>query len=696
MARIGTPLIRSKAAAGTGGTPGGTNTQVQFNDAGAFGGATNLLWKSGTLVLGNANLTDNVSSELVVKSAGIQTNGAIYPAVGSSWDLGQNGGFYWNAAYISDGGINLKGGTTTGFLGIDNDKFYMLHDTGKLAFGVNGGTQATWDVAGLTVNRTFTYPDVSGTLVTNNGTQTLTNKTVNNPVIGTPAITGGTATSTVLNSNTVGTPAITGGTALSIVLGGTPTLSSLLNANSNKITNVTDPTSAQDASTKAYVDTVAQGLDAKPSAIVATTAGLPTYTYSNGASGLGATITAVATGVVAVDGRNLALNDVVLVKNETVANAPYNGLYTVTVAGAVGVALVLTRHTSMDTTTEYTGAFIFVETGTVNAAAGFVCTNSVDPTVGTTDISFTQFSGAGEITAGDGLTKTGNTLNVGAGTAISITADAVNVDTGTVPLKSDTLAVFAPTTSAQLGSVISDETGSGKVVFANSPTLGTPTITTYISTGTVVMATGGGTLATLAGTETLTNKTINNSTVGTPAVTGGTANAITLGTPIIASFASGTHSHQDAAGGGAIIVTSMGTLLPSVAGTITGNAWGTIGNGTNLFTTLSAPGTNYNVLVSVVIPALSAPTPASNGIFSISNNGTIVTGAGTNEGLNYIRPNSGGTAPGFTNASYQFLFSGIGTAIGTYTAVARSTAGSLTFPASGLAIPIITAVGYPK
>jgi hypothetical protein len=178
---------------------------------------------------------------------------------------------------------------------------------------------------------------------------------------------------------------------------------------------------ASQKATKSYVDAVAQGLSPKPSAILATTTGLPTYVYANGSSGVGATITAVSTGVVAVDGSNLALGNVLLVKNETAGNAPYNGLYVVTVAGSIGVALVLTRHTSMDATGEYAGAYVFVETGTVNAGAGFVCTNSAAVTPGTTAISFTQFSGAGEITAGNGISKTGNTLAIDTGVTVDKT-----------------------------------------------------------------------------------------------------------------------------------------------------------------------------------------------------------------------------------------------------------------------------------
>ena len=241
---------------------------------------------------------------------------------------------------------------------------------------------------------------------------------------------------------------------------------------------------ATQKATKTYVDAVAQGLSPKPSAIVATTTALATYTYANGSSGVGATITAVATGVVAIDGHNLALSDIVLVKDETAGNAPYNGLYNVTVAGAVGVALVLTRHTSMDTTSEFSGGYVFVESGTVNTAAGFVCTNTGSITVGTTAVSFTQFSGAGEITAGDALTKTANTLDVAVdGSTIEVSSDALRVkDSGITYAKiqnvSATDKVLGRSTA---GAGVVEEiatTGSGNVVRATSPTLVTPALGT--------------------------------------------------------------------------------------------------------------------------------------------------------------------------------------------------------------------------
>ncbi len=169
---------------------------------------------------------------------------------------------------------------------------------------------------------------------------------------------------------------------------------------------VTVPTTVNstDAAQKAYVDGVAQGLSVKPSVQEATAAALPTNTYLSGV------ITVTATGTLTVDGILTALGDRVLVKNE--ATGANNGIYTVTTAGATGVQAVLTRATDMATGTQVPGAFAFVEQGTVNVGSGWVVAGEGPYTIGVTAIVWTQFSGAGEVTAGTGLTKTGNTLAV--------------------------------------------------------------------------------------------------------------------------------------------------------------------------------------------------------------------------------------------------------------------------------------------
>jgi hypothetical protein len=106
----------------------------------------------------------------------------------------------------------------------------------------------------------------------------------------------------------------------------------------------------------------------------------------------------------------VALLDRVLVKNE--AAAANNGIYVVTTLGTVSVAYILTRAADMNQAAEVPGAFAFTEQGTVNGGAGFTVAGTGPYVIGTTAINWTQFSGAGEIAAGTGLTKSGNTLSL--------------------------------------------------------------------------------------------------------------------------------------------------------------------------------------------------------------------------------------------------------------------------------------------
>jgi len=192
----------------------------------------------------------------------------------------------------------------------------------------------------------------------------------------------------------------------------------------NRVTNIGTPSQATDATTKAYVDSVKQALDIKDSVRVATTAAL-TATYNNGTGGVGATLTADANGAVSIDSVSLSSGDRVLVKNQS--DASENGIYSVTTVGDVSNPFVLTRTIDADSSSEVTGGmFTFVEEGT-NADAGFVLSNITgSATIGTDNLTMTQFSGAGSVTAGDGLAKSGNTLSV-------------NVDDTTIEINSDSL-----------------------------------------------------------------------------------------------------------------------------------------------------------------------------------------------------------------------------------------------------------------
>ena len=173
---------------------------------------------------------------------------------------------------------------------------------------------------------------------------------------------------------------------------------------------------------KTYVDQVANGLDVKASVRVATTANL-VATYNNG----NGTLTANSNGAIAIDGVSLSLNDRVLVKDQTTQTQ--NGFYKVTTVGSGSAAFVLTRTPDANEASEITGgAFTFVEEGTANADNGYVATHNGVPTLGSTNITFDQFSGAGQISAGAALTKNGNTIDVAVDdSSIQVSGDAIQV-----------------------------------------------------------------------------------------------------------------------------------------------------------------------------------------------------------------------------------------------------------------------------
>ena len=236
-----------------------------------------------------------------------------------------------------------------------------------------------------------------------------------------------------------------------------PNGSGVVDVNNSRVSNVTDPTQAQDAATKAYVDAVKQALDIKESVRVATTANITIATALN----VGDTI----------DGVTLADGDRVLVKNQTTGSQ--NGIY---VAGSSPV-----RAADANSSSEVTsGLFVFVEEGTANGDNGYVLTTNDTITLDSTALTFTQFSGAGAVEAGNGLSRSGTTISA-------------NIDDKTLQISSDTIRIKGITQTA-VGDLLIGAASNGGYTRLAKPasnnalltmgTAGTASWTTTIDGGT--------------------------------------------------------------------------------------------------------------------------------------------------------------------------------------------------------------------
>src|SRR6056300_561884 len=320
----------------------------------------------------------------------------------------------------TDGSGNLDFATVNQFIDLAGDSGSDTYNTAEtLTFSGGAGMQTVITDNEVTINATaLTNSNLSGSAG-------ITNANLANPTTTLGATTTDIAglTSLVVDSITIN------GATMSTTAGNTDIVMS-----PHGTGTVTVPSGYEDRAgfttnslaNKAYVDQVAQGLDTKPSTRAATTADL-SATYSNGTAGVGATLTAGSNGAISIDGVSLSLNDRVLVKDQS--TAAENGIYRVTTVGDGSTAFVLTRATPEDQPAELTGgSFVFVEEGNANGDNGYVFTHTGAPTFGTTSLDVAQFSGAGQITAGAALSKTGNQLDVEVDdSSIEVNADALRV-----------------------------------------------------------------------------------------------------------------------------------------------------------------------------------------------------------------------------------------------------------------------------
>jgi hypothetical protein len=323
---------------------------------------------------------------------------------------------------------------------------------------------------------------IDSTVATLTGTQTLTNKTIDSPTINTP---------------TIATPAITGGTINNTAIGGTtPAAGAFTSVAMTSGTIVNAPVNGTDIVNKQYADAIASGIHFHEAVELATTTALPANTYNNGASGVGATLTANANGALSVDSTLTVVGNRILVKNEvTQAN---NGVYVVTQVGSAGTPYILTRATDFDTAGTGVdqideGDFFLVTSGVANLNTAWVQQTAPPIVVGTTPLVFQQFAAPLVYSAGTGLNESpaytfniANTAVVAGsyGLAASVPTISINAQGQITSASNTAIAIAASQVTSGTLAIAQGGTNSSATPTAGGAVYGTGTAFAFTAAGT--------------------------------------------------------------------------------------------------------------------------------------------------------------------------------------------------------------------